>query len=129
MKLDILTDKRIEELQKEAELPVPLGCVPRRPPPEFKNWDEERREDWITGMARALYFAECAYAQDLIDAQAKAEKAKAEAQAKLTLKQVVVWQKEKCKEHLYGNGKLRRDCPECQNTLWLLAGSPMIDKK
>ncbi len=48
--------------------PPPPGCDAPEPPQGFEQWSNERREDWFTGMARTVYFARCADADDHVKA-------------------------------------------------------------
>jgi hypothetical protein len=57
-----------ECLCEGIELPIPIGCEIPSPPEAFANWDNDKREEWIKGQARATYFARCADVQDHIDA-------------------------------------------------------------
>ena len=72
----LITDVRVERvqeitawdaLQEGVDLPIPAGVNVRGMHPEYTTWTKARQDDWVNGEARAIYFSQCADAQDHID--------------------------------------------------------------
>lgn len=56
-------------LDEGVVLPPPRrGCAAPNPPDGWDTWGSDRQDAWIDDIARAVYFARCADAQDHIDA-------------------------------------------------------------
>lgn len=69
-----ITDVRVERVQEITpsdtlaegiDLPVPANCsTPSQRPDGWDGWSDAKKDEWISGQARVMYFSRCADVED-----------------------------------------------------------------
>lgn len=71
-----VVDVRVEQVQdicaydallEGIQLPELAGCKMPTRPPEYENWSESKRDDYVKAQARAIYMSQLADCQDHVD--------------------------------------------------------------